>query len=58
MVSELEKTSLEISLKVMSSQVSTPPLIGGITYGEQVVMSDIDAKIGRCAWKSKALVKK
>lgn len=30
MVSELEKTSLEISLKVMSSQVSTPPLIGGM----------------------------
>lgn len=45
MVSELEKTSLEISLKVMSSQVSTPPLIGGITYGEQVVISDIDAQL-------------
>ena len=45
MVSELEKTSLEISLKVMSSQVSTPPLIGGITYGEQVVISDIDAPL-------------
>lgn len=45
MGSELDKTSLEISLKVMNSQVSTPPLIDGITYGEQVVMSDIDAKL-------------
>lgn len=45
MVSELDKTTLEISLKVMNSQVSTPPLIDGITYNEQVVMSDIDAKL-------------
>lgn len=44
MVSELDKTTLEISLKVMNSQVSTPPLIDGIR-----------CKIDRYAWKSKSL---
>ena len=45
MVSELDKMTLEISSKVMNSQVNTPTLIGGITYGEQVIMSDIDAQL-------------
>lgn len=45
MVSELDEMTLEISSKVMNSQVNTPPLIGGITYGEQIIMSDIDAQL-------------
>lgn len=45
MVSELDKTSMEVALKTMSMDTQTPPLIGGISYGEHIYMSDLDAKL-------------
>lgn len=45
MVSELDKTSMEVALKTMNMNTQTPPLIGGISYGEQVTMGDLDAKL-------------
>lgn len=45
MVSELDKTSMEVALKTMSMNTQTPPLIGGISYGEQINMNDLDARL-------------
>ncbi len=45
MVSELDKTSMEVALKAMSMETQTPPLVGGISYGEHINMSDLDAKL-------------
>ena len=42
MVSELDKTSMEVALRVMNTNSETPPLIGGISYGEHINMSDLD----------------
>lgn len=45
MVSELDKISMEVALKTMSMNTQTPPLIGGISYGEQINMNDLDARL-------------
>ena len=45
MVSELDKVSMEVALRVMNSPSQTPPLIGEISYGEHINMSDLDARL-------------
>ena len=37
MVSELDKTSMEVALRAVNTNSEAPPLIGGINYGEQPV---------------------
>lgn len=45
MVSELDKTSMEVALRAVNTNSEAPPLIGGINYGEQINMSDLDARL-------------
>lgn len=45
MVSELDKVSMEVAFSTMGTEVQSAPLIGGMTYGEQITINDIDAKL-------------
>lgn len=44
MVTELDKTSMEVALKTLSMDSQTPPSIDGISYGKHIYMDDLDAK--------------
>lgn len=45
MVTELDKTSMEVALKTLSMDSQTPPSIDGISYGKHIYMDDLDAKL-------------